>query len=123
MPLRWNYKLSAGLVVKAIEFSVRLPGLLHFMDVIGALRYRDDGSSYARINDRYDYRTRFNISISEVATLIINNVTEREETTFECKLYTVSNSEWAYRIRVNLTGKNRLKMCTCQDLAIGYRLS
>ena len=94
VPLRWNYTLLSGTVL-----------LTTF--------YIDDGASddigitvnggITAINNRNDYQARFAISTSEVATLIINNVTEREEATFQCKL-TASGNTWAYNIRVNVTG-------------------
>ena len=49
-----------------------------------------------------NYRARFNISTSEVATLIMNRATEKEETTFQCQLST--SDTWRYRVRVKLTG-------------------
>lgn len=101
VPLKWNYVLSPGLVLKATKFSV--VRYLTFLEEIGGLQYREDGSSHVFINE--GYQTHYNISTSEVATLILNNVTEREETTFQCKLYTVPRGEWVYKIRVKLTGK------------------
>ena len=55
--------------------------------------------------DKNDYRARFDISASEVATLIIKNVTEREETVYQCKLLT-NFSAWIYRMRVIVTGEH-----------------
>ena len=57
------------------------------------------------IRDVKDYQTRFNISRSEVATLIINKVTEREEAVYQCELETKALNEWRYNIRVIVTGK------------------
>ena len=103
VPLRWNYILSSGSLVST-TFSVRL----------------DDGSfqdigtrtgNTVIIFNRNDYRIRFDISKSEVATLIINKVTETEEAVYQCKLITDSNI-WSYRIRVIVTGENRYELKT-----------
>jgi len=65
------------------------------VDVIGVVYHLDDGSAYATIHPRNEYRTRFYISTSEMATLIINEVTERERATFQCRLETRSKGNWA----------------------------
>ena len=97
MPLRWSFTLSSGLLLST-TFSIRL----------------DDGSFNSIgtivggnnvIFDRNDYRTRFNISRSEQATLVLNKVTKKEERVYECKLTTDSNT-WSYRIRVIVTGEH-----------------
>lgn len=97
VPLKWNYILSAGSNLHFTTFSIIDEGSNN--DIGFAL----PGSDTATIFN--NYRARFNISTSEVATLIINRATEREETTFECKLTTSSNT-WRYRVRVKLTGKS-----------------
>ncbi len=90
--LRWSYTLSSGSQLLSTTFSI------------------DDGSTSddigVRVGDAISVtkETRFNISISEVATLVIKKVTEKEEATFQCKL-TVAGSVWAYNIRVIVTGK------------------
>ena len=91
--LRWSYTLSSGSLVST-TFSI---GDGSFDD-IGT---KSGGSPI--VFDRNDYRTRFDISRSEVATLIINKVTEREEAVYQCQLVTDSDS-WRYRIRVIVTG-------------------
>jgi len=97
VPLRWSFTLSSGLLLST-TFSIRL----------------DDGSFNSIgtivggnnvIFDRNDYRTRFNISRSEQATLVLNKVTKKEERVYECKLTTDSNT-WSYRIRVIVTGEH-----------------
>ena len=97
VPLRWNYILSPGSNLQSIGFSI------------------DDGSGFVGIGKIFhtsgittifntkDYRTRFNISRREVATLIVNRITEREEAVYECGLETVTN-KWRYRIQVIVTG-------------------
>ena len=94
--LRWRYTLTSGSLVST-RFSI------------------DDGSfddigikigGNAVVFGRNDYRTRFDISRNEVATLIINNVTEREEAVYQCEIVTTDSNAWRYRIRVIVTGKN-----------------
>ena len=96
VPLRWNYTLSSG-TVQLTTFYIDDGA----SDDIG-YKFNGGGTS---VNTKNDYQTRFTISTSEVATLIINNVTEREDATYQCKLVVQGNS-WAYNIRVNVTGKN-----------------
>ncbi len=94
VPLRWNYTLSPGSLLLLTEFyivngRIKSPIGIRTNDGIGAVNK--------------GYETRWNISGSEVATLIINKVTEREEAVFQCKLFVFGNS-WAYNIRVVVTG-------------------
>jgi len=96
--LRWNYTLSPGSNLQTTTFSIADDGN---SDDIGGIFHSVD---IAFVNDKNDYRTRFGISTSEVATLIINKVTEREEAVYQCKLTVVGNS-WAYEIRVIVLGK------------------
>ena len=95
MQLKWNYIL-AGSVLQFTTFSIIDEGSTNDIGV------QLNGGSTASIFD--GYRGRFNINTSEVATMIISRATEREETTFQCKLTTSSNV-WRYRVRVKLTGK------------------
>jgi len=95
--LRWNYTLSAGSNLLITTFSIIDDGN---SDDIGV----KSPDNIASVNDRNDYRTRFDISTSEVATLIINEVTEREEAVYQCKILVVGNV-WAYEIRVSVLGK------------------
>ena len=97
MPLKWNYILSAGSNLQLTTFSIVDEG--GSIDDIGLKLSSSDTPSIFN-----EYRARFNISTSEVATLIIKRATEREETTFECKLST--SNTWRYRVRVKLTGKS-----------------
>ena len=96
-PLSWSYTLSSGSVLFT-TFSLRLND--GSFDDIGTIA---DGNTV--VFKKNDYRTRFDISGSEVATLIIKNVTEREEGVYQCKLTTVLDS-WSYRIRVIVTGEH-----------------
>ena len=98
MALRWRYTLSPGSNLQSTGFSFNDGGFV----LIGKIFHN---SGITTVFDKKDYRTRFNISRSEVATLIINRVTEREEAVYECKLGTVMNN-WRYRIHVIVTGEN-----------------
>ena len=97
VPLRWDYTLSPGSVLATTTFSIDDST----SDDIGSIFHTLNTTS---VNDRNGYRTRFAISTSEVATLIINKVIEREEVVYQCKLSVVGNT-WAYNIRVIVTGK------------------
>ena len=97
--LKWTYTLSAGSNLQATTFYTIDNGT---SDDIGSTFH---GNNITSVNNRNDYQTRFDISRSEVATLIINKVTERENAVYGCKLTVVGNS-WSYEIRVNVLGKN-----------------
>ena len=99
VPLRWNYTLLSGSLIST-TFSLRLND--GSFDDIGTI----SGGNTVVFNKK-DYRTRFDISKSDVATLIINKVTEREEEDYQCKLTTDSNT-WSYRIQVIVTGESQL---------------
>ena len=96
MPLKWNYILSAGSLTFT-SFSIFNEGSA------SDIGYKLQGSDTTIILN--NYQARFNISTSEVATLIMNRATEIEQTTFQCRLTTSINT-WRYRVRVKLTGKN-----------------
>ena len=97
--LRWSYTQLSGSLMST-SFSVTSNDG-NFND-IGTISGGNTIIFY-----RNDYRTRFNISESEAATLIINKVTEREEEVYQCKLTTDSNT-WSYKIRVIATGEDTL---------------
>ncbi|XP_078379882.1 uncharacterized protein LOC144662810 [Oculina patagonica] len=82
--LRWNYNLSPGSKLQFTTFSIG-DGT---DSVIGV-----KGSSITVFD------TRFAISSSEVATLIINRITERSRGVYQCQLTTDSNT-WRSRIKV-----------------------
>ena len=98
MPLIWNYTLSPGSNLQFTGFSIDDGGFVSIGKIFHA-------SGITSVFDTMDYRTRFNISRSEVATLIINRITEREEAVYQCELETVMN-RWRYRIQVLVTGDN-----------------
>ena len=93
VPLRWNYTLSSGSVTLTTFFLRLNDGTFDGI-----------GTTFGIFNKK-DYRTRFDISRSEVATLIINKVTEREEAVYQCRLLTGSQL-WDYRLRVIVTGED-----------------
>ena len=101
MALRWSYTLSPGSNLQSTGFSFDDGGFV----LIGKIFH---GSGITTVFGKKDYRTRFNISRSEVATLIINRVTEREEAVYQCELETATNI-WRYRIHVIVTGENYKK--------------
>ena len=101
LALRWNYTLQTGSDLRTTYFRI-IKGV---SDVIGAILHDSGGDKYL-IRDTNDYQTRFNISRSEVATLIINEVTEHEEAVYQCMLETKTGDIWRYNIRVIVTGKN-----------------
>ncbi|XP_078379895.1 uncharacterized protein LOC144662819 [Oculina patagonica] len=82
--LRWNYNLSPGSKLQFTTFSIG-DGT---DSVIGV-----KGSSITVFD------TRFAISSSEVATLIINRITEGSRGVYQCQLTTDSNT-WRSRINV-----------------------
>ena len=96
--LRWSYTLSPGSNLQSTGFSIDDGG---FVD-IGKIFH---GIGVTTVFDEKDYRTRFNISRSEVATLIIYKVTKDEEAVYQCELETVMK-KWRYRIHVIVTGEN-----------------
>lgn len=104
--LEWNYTVPNGQDIVQTVFSID-DGII--VDDIGVVYHHGNGSISTTVFDKNDYRARFSISTTKMATLIISEVTERERATFQCKLVTASSGEWAYKIRLNSpTGKNRL---------------
>ena len=97
--LKWSYTLPTGSDPRTTRFHIIIKGA---SDLIGSISH--DTGQYV-IRDVKDYQTRFNISRSEVATLIINKVTEREEAVYQCELETKALDAWRYNIRVIVTGK------------------
>lgn len=50
---------------------------------------------------------RFAVNKSEVATLIIKNVSDMKDVTVQCSVQT-SEDNWKYKIRVEITGERKL---------------
>ena len=87
--LRWNYTLGTGELVLSTAWQL-------------------DGTQIALIaaitiviDDRFDVKK------SEVATLIIKNVSELEDATIRCVVQT-SVGNWRYNIRLEITGERRI---------------
>ena len=84
--LRWNYTLGIN-------------------ELLFTTIWKLDGTRIATIaavtviND-----DRFDLNKSEVATLIIKDVSEMEDATIQCEVQT-SLGSWKYNIRLEITGK------------------
>ena len=97
MALKWNYTLGTGELVASKswqmdEIQIALVGLV------------------TTIND-----DRFAVDSEEVATLIIKNVSEIEDATFQHTVQTTTNI-WRYKIRVEITGEKSCKSDTLDGL-------
>ena len=101
VPLKWNYIKPTSWTPYQTQFSVN-------DDLIGILHH---SSGQIEIFRRHDYRTRFNISESEVATLILNRVSLRENAIFRCRVLMLMRDDYSFKrvmaskIRVKVTGK------------------
>ena len=85
--LRWNYTLGTGEV--AVTKTWALDGTQ--IAIVGGITL---------IND-----DRFDVNKSEVATLMIKNVSELEDATIQCAVQT-NLGIWKYNIRLEITGEN-----------------
>ena len=90
MALRWNYTLGTGEVV--ITKTWALDGTQ--IAIVGGITL---------IND-----DRFDVNKSEVATLMIKNVSELEDATIQCVVQT-NVGNWRYNIRLEITGEKSCK--------------
>ena len=96
MALRWNYTPGTGELVASKSWTmdgvqIALVGLV------------------TTIND-----DRFAVDGEEVATLIIKNVSEIEDATFQITVQTTANV-WRYKIRVEITGEKSCKSGTLDE--------
>ena len=93
MALRWNYTLGTG-------------------ELVASKIWHMDGTQIAvvglvtTIND-----DRFAVDSEEVATLIIKDVSEIEDATFQHTVVTTINT-WKYKIHVEITGEKSCKLDT-----------
>ena len=87
MALRWNYTLGADEFVSSTTWE--LDGV-QIVFVAAITKIKDN---------------RFDVNKSEVATLIIKNVSELEDANIQCKVQTDVGS-WKYKIRLEITGEN-----------------
>ena len=99
--LRWNYTLLDGQDILLTTFSI-LSGNNEpkvFGNVVKGhpIYFKDE------------YKTRFSISSTDEFSIVtINTVMERDNTTFQCNIYPGKN--WAYNIRLEVTGINRFSL-------------
>ena len=102
--LRWTYTLLDG---QSISFSTFRVGESNTqLTDMGFVFNPGTPTESFTISNANDFPTRF-ISLqgnSENSTLTINMVNERENAFFQCKLQVGSN-QWAYSIRIIVTGK------------------
>ena len=94
--LKWSYTLPDGIGLRTTTFRKGAS-----LSYVGSIFH--DVSTYQLLD------ARFNISRSKVPTLIINEVTEREEAVYQCEVETNSGNRWKYNIRVIVTGE--IAMC------------
>ena len=86
--LAWNYTLGTGEFLSSTAWQLDGTQII-FVSVTGITRIKDD---------------RFDVNKSEVATLIIKNVSELEDATIQCLVQT-DLSSWKYDIRLEITGE------------------
>ena len=86
MALRWNYTLGTGELV--LSTAWQLDGTQ--IAVVAAIT--------AIIDNRFD------VNKSEVATLIIKNVSELKDATIQCVIQT-NLGNWRYNVRLEITGE------------------
>ena len=91
MALRWNYTLGTGEVVVTKTWA--LDGTQ--IAIVGGITL---------IND-----DRFDVNKSEVATLMIKNVSELEDATIQCVVQTNLGIS-KYNIRLEITGERQKKL-------------
>jgi len=99
VPVRWNYTLLDGQSIFVTQFY--LYDGINPQSQLGLL-----SQGKPLVYDEKSYRTRFSIdSKSEFSTLTINTVTERENATFQCRIFLFGDTSWVYNIQIVVTGK------------------
>ena len=105
--LRWNYTLGSGETLALTSWKMN-----HF-----------DIGFLTTVPSAVGYDHRFIISTSEVATLIIKNISDIGDATVECKVQT-SVDAWKYRIHVEITGERCyavvLRKVSCYHIPTWY---
>ena len=86
--LTWNYTLGTGEFLSSTAWQLDGTRII-FVSVTGLTRIKDN---------------RFDVNKSEVATLIIKNVSELEDATIQCSVET-DLGNWRYNIRLEITGE------------------
>ena len=99
--LRWNYTLRTGefLALKSWQLDGAQIAIVAPITIIS-----DD---------------RFDIKKSEVATLIIKNVSAMEDSTFQCAVQT-SEGSWKYNIRLEITGERWITLIVFDRICVAY---
>ena len=101
MALRWNYTLGTGEFL--ISKSWRLDGAQ--IAIVFAITVISDD--------------RFDIKKSELATLIIKNVSAMEDSTIQCAVQT-SEGNWKYNIRLEITGERWITLIVFDRICEAY---
>ena len=91
MALRWNFVLGGGEILLLTTWSIDGKQIAA-LTISPAVIIKDD---------------RFAVNKSEVATLIIKNVSDMKDVTVQCAVQT-SGDIWKYKIRVEITGERKL---------------
>ena len=101
MALRWNYTLGTGefLALKSWQLDGTQIAIAAPITIIS-----DD---------------RFDIKKSEVATLIIKNVSAMKDSTFQCAIQT-SEGSWKYNIRLEITGERWITLIVFDRICVAY---
>ena len=89
--LRWNYTLGTSELLFTTTWE--LDGI-RIAAIAGVTVINDD---------------RFDLNKSEVATLIIKDVSEMEDATIQCVVQT-SLGQWKYNIRLEIIGERQIKL-------------
>ena len=98
--LRWNYTLKTNEVL----FSV--------IWVLDGTQIAAAAAPVTVIKD-----DRFDLNKSELATLIIKNVSEVEDVTIQCQVQTIEGI-WKYNIRLEIIGKTQIKLILLDRVCI-----
>ena len=91
MALRWNYVLGDGEMLLLTRWTIGVNQIAALTPTPAVI-----------IKDN-----RFAVNKSEVATLIIKNVSDMKDVTIQCAVQT-SEEIWKYKIRVEITGERKL---------------
>ena len=92
--LKWNYTLGSGEVLIVTAWNIDGGADVGTLTTTPAAIVFDD---------------RFVISTTEVATLIIKNVSDVKDATFQCRVQTTKGT-WRYNIRVEITGEKQIQL-------------
>ena len=97
--LRWNYTLETNEVLFSVIWVL-------------------DGTQIAAAAPVTVIKDdRFDLNKSELATLIIKNVSEVEDVTIQCQVQTIEGI-WKYNIRLEIIGKMQIKLILLNRVCI-----